>query len=574
MSENPFADALADIQSPATAPPAAETPPPSDNPFAAALAAQKAAPEASQEQDKGPAPEWSEISGQAKSNFGKSAVNFGSNIAYAVMHPIETGENIGSVGLGYMEKAGKAVGLPSGQGYEQYADAVNKMVMDRYGSMDNFKKTLATDPVGAAADLSTVLTGGGGLLAKAPSIAGKIGDAVSLAGKIADPLTIPVAAASGVAKGVGAIGKEVLGHQTGLGPEAISEMAKSGVEGGAAGQTFRDNMRGNVPIEAPVEQARTALENLRKERGDEYRAGMAGVAANTTVPQGAWNQIGRAIRDANDIKTFKGQDLSPKTAAVRSELNDMVLDWMALPAHEYHTAEGLDALKQKIGDVRDALSYGTPEKLVANKYYGAVRQSIIDHVPEYAKVMKGYEEASDQLRQIEKTLSLPQNERKASIDTSLRKLQSILRNNVSTNYGYRQKLVEYLENAGAPNLKAALAGQSANSFTPRGLSKVSALLGAEGVAALAGAWFSAPIAVPAAGLALAASSPRIVGETVHGISRAVGAAKKYGVGAQPSLRAAQQAGRIDVYRGQHPEMQSRGGAVDRALRASKRGRNG
>ena len=175
-------------------------------------------------------------------------------------------------------------------------------------------------------------------------------------------------------------------------------------------------------------------------------------------------------------------------------------------------------------------------------------------MPEYARVMNGYEEASDVLRQIEKTLSLPANERKTSVDTSLRKLQSTLRNNVNTNYGYRQKLVEYLENNGAPNLKAALAGQSANSFSPRGLSKVTALLGAEGVAALAAAWFTTPWAAAVAAPVLAASSPRIVGEAVHGASRLVGKAAKPGkyLFNKPTMGALQQSGRYvtsEPYRG-------------------------
>lgn len=52
--------------------------------------------------------------------------------------------------------------------------------------------------------------------------------------------------------------------------------------------------------------------------------------------------------------------------------------------------------------------------------------------------MKNYENASNLIREIEKTLSLNP---KASIDTALRKLQSVMRDNVNTNYGKRGDLV-------------------------------------------------------------------------------------------------------------------------------------
>lgn len=517
------------------------------------------------------APSWSEVPLKAVVNAPGSALEFGKNLVHPFLHPIDTAEGLGRLGLGVMEKLGGKMGLETGQGYEKYADAVGEMLMKRYGSEEAIRKTLATDPVGVAADVSMILTGGGSAAARLPGYAGKIGEATAAVGRATDPLS----AVTGAGKLVGKVGSEALGHQTGLGPEAIKEMAASGMEGGAAGQAFRDNMRGTAPMERAVEDARGALENMRKERGDEYRAGMSAVGLDTTVLN--WNKVGQAIRDTADVSNFKGQELKPKTAAIRQELNDIVLDWMALPAKDFHTPEGFDALKKKIGDIRDSLPHGTPEKLVANKYYSAVRQSIVDQVPEYARVMNGYEEASDILRQIEKTLSLPPNERKTSVDTSLRKLQSVLRNNVNTNYGYRQKLVEYLENNGAPNLKAALAGQSANSFSPRGLSKVTALLGAEGVAALAAAWFTTPWAAAVAAPALAASSPRIVGETVHGISRGVGKAAipgKY-IFNKPTLGALQQSGRYvtsEPYRGANlgPLQQARGGAVDRALRATRR----
>src|SRR5208337_4597936 len=126
------------------------------------------------------------------------------------------------------------------------------------------------------------------------------------------------------------------------------------------------------------------------------------------------------------------------------------------------------------------------------------------------KIMKGYDEASDQIRQIEQTLT---GKKDANIDTALRKLQSTLRDNVNTNYGQRRELAKYLVEAGAPHLMEKLAGQALSSWFPRGLGK-SVMVGEAGGAAIAGA-LSHPLL--AAGLlgGVAASSPKLAGHIAH-----------------------------------------------------------
>ena len=105
---------------------------------------------------------------------------------------------------------------------------------------------------------------------------------------------------------------------------------------------------------------------------------------------------------------------------------------------------------------------------------------------------------------------------KASVDTSLRKLQSVMRNNVNTNYGKRADLVEQLTQSGSPQLMESLAGQSMNAWTPRGLNKL--LAGGVGAGAL--------MSNPAMMAALPAMSPRIVGEAAHLAGRATGAPER------------------------------------------------
>jgi hypothetical protein len=171
-----------------------------------------------------------------------------------------------------------------------------------------------------------------------------------------------------------------------------------------------------------------------------------------------------------------------------------------------HTAEGIDKLKQLIGDIRDDAAYGSPARAVADQVYQAIRGTITKEAPEYARIMKGYQEASDTIKEIERTLSTNP---KASIDTALRKITSALRDNVNTNYGKRKELVSFLARSGATHLLQKIAGQSLKAVAPRGLSRL--LAGGEGVTALALAGTN-PLLAAKIAAAAGLSSPRLVGE--------------------------------------------------------------
>jgi hypothetical protein len=160
--------------------------------------------------------------------------------------------------------------------------------------------------------------------------------------------------------------------------------------------------------------------------------------------------------------SFKGQVINKNAAGTVDEVSGLVNQWKALDPAEYHTPEGLDALKKAIGDIRDSVQFGTPGRKAADTAYNAVKAQIDFQAPTYAKVMKDYSQASDALTEVEKALSLGN---KAAADTSMRKLQSLMRNNVNTNYGNRLDLAKKLEEKGA-DILPAVAGQAASSMTP------------------------------------------------------------------------------------------------------------
>lgn len=324
---------------------------------------------------------------------------------------------------------------------------------------------------------------------------------------------------SGGAKAVGKGIKHIAGQATFVGPKALEIAYSAGKEGGEAAQAFRENITKSVDLADIIPEVKSSIDNMRAARNAGYVSDMKELGKNVTPLN--FDEIDKAVARSTQVKTFKGQDLSPTTTKIRQEMNDAIKEWRSLDPEVYHTPVGMDALKQKLGDLMENILPGTPERVVASDIYNAVRQTIIKEAPEYAPIMKAYENSSAQIKEIEKALSLGKN---ASADTGLRKLQSILRDNVNASYGSREQLAKYLIANGSPHLMEKLAGQSLSPYTPRGLGKLAQNVGAHmvAIAAAASTGGVAPILTFMAGVTV--SSPRLMGN----LSYLSGVAARYG----------------------------------------------
>jgi hypothetical protein len=303
-------------------------------------------------------------------------------------------------------------------------------------------------------------------------------------------------------RGGGRLVSGALGETTGAGRTALSAAFQAGKAGGDTGKAFLGSMRGDIPWSQVVDDAKSALSNLRQQRNAAYRSGMADVSKDRAVLD--FKPVDEAMGKAAGVKNFKGQDLSPKTADVRKEITDTIDEWKKLDPAEYHTPEGFDALKQKLGDIRDALPFNTPQRVVADNAYNAVRSAITKQAPGYDKVMGDYSKASEAISALQRELSLGP---KGNPNTALRKLQSVMRDNANTSWGDRAKYAGTLSDAGATDLLPKLAGQSLSTPVPRGLTKY-----AEAAAAL-----PAILHNPVSALALPLASPRLMGEAAYGL---------------------------------------------------------
>jgi hypothetical protein len=328
-------------------------------------------------------------------------------------------------------------------------------------------------------------------------------------GAIAGPageLIAPVARTTGKAMA------EALGLSTGVGGEPIRQAFRAGQTGN---QQFVQNMRGQVPVAELLEQAQGAMQTLKQNRRTAYEQGFQTTKQNQTFLD--FKPIEQKFDGAIKNLTITGvggvsaSKVGQKTLDDVAEIKAVIDEWKAKP--ELHTAEGLDALKRRVDDVyRNDMT--NTAKGILTQTRGAIKNTIVKQDPNYAKTMRDYESALGLERELEKALSLGDN---ASIDTALRKLQSLGRDNVNTSYAYRKDLADTLRRETGVDLMPAVAGQSMSSITPRGIQRVLPSITATGGitgAALAGPAAAIPL------LTLPLQSPRLVGEAVYGAGKA------------------------------------------------------
>ena len=209
---------------------------------------------------------FSDVPEEALANLPSSASSFYKGLVTAITNPVQTVSGVLDVGAGALQKL-----LPkdlvdmvnqidnnpeAAKRAVDAANAVGGMFKDRYGSVEALKNTLATDPVGAAADLSTLFTGGASATARVAPTASKV---MGTVGKYTNPLA-PVTAAAGYGLALGAKGAgNVIDAMTG--ERAVNRagniIRNALTEEGRAPQNIAaaQNALANAPAGATVRQA-------------------------------------------------------------------------------------------------------------------------------------------------------------------------------------------------------------------------------------------------------------------------------------------------------------------------------
>lgn len=160
---------------------------------------------------------------KALGNVPSSSYNLGKNVVDAVSHPIDTAINIGKIVKGVGAKVAQlgveAVTDSNSDIYKravvgnedtQRFDNIISFFKDRYGSVDNLKKTAIEDPAGMAADISALFTGGGALATKVGTVSklsalNEVGSTLSKVGQATEPINL-------LSKAKSAVGNSVVGN--------------------------------------------------------------------------------------------------------------------------------------------------------------------------------------------------------------------------------------------------------------------------------------------------------------------------------------------------------------------------
>jgi hypothetical protein len=285
----------------------------------------------------------------------------------------------------------------------------------------------------------------------------------------------------------------VLGTTTGAGAEPVRQAFKN-----APG--FVENMRGNVAASEVVDNARKGIQTIRQKMQADYRAAVPTWATNHFVD---FAPVEQAFKNMVATMQHNGQwKIGPSEQRTIQEIRDVLTDFYTTPGNK--TVEGLDAMKQRIQAIYPESHTHTQAQRAVTAMSKAIKEEIRKQSPAYAPAMENYWKQSAQLDEIERSLSLGD---RNTIDTALRKLQSLMRNNVNSNFGQRVQSAQALEQLGGANVLPQVAGQALNSWTPRGLQGAAA--SSTGVGSLLlNPW----------GLAtLPLFSPRTVGEAARGV---------------------------------------------------------
>lgn len=500
---------------------------------------------------------WGETLGSALVNLPSSTMSELGGIWDAFTSPIQTAKSLGSLGGALLSKMGVA------DFDEESADALGQYYVNKYGSIEGFKNELANNPASILADVATVLTGGAGvatklgLPAKIAQLGKRAAVAQQYAGAIArniDPITamtnvvtkaVP-AAVKGTGKVAGVVTSEALGLTTGAGGEAIREAASVGRERGLAGaptassEAFLEAMRNpGASADEVVQLARGAVGELRQQASQRYTDTMSRFGKNPVpLDIGKVRQRIAAIKPASYDTWRDSQGPRPSDHRAWETINEFVDEYAYKATQDPSLLEPLamDQFKQDLYDIGSKVggAYDKDAARIAGTAYGAVKDELVKHDPVYAGAMKDYENAAKEAQQLESAFGLAAARGKQpNIETAGRKLTSIFRNNVNTNYGTRTAQAERLaELDPTDTLFPSLAGQSLSATAPRGIQR--ALAGTMASSGITGLGLNMiPMAADVPGYlsgynlaALPLTSPRLMGEAAYYAGRGSGMASK------------------------------------------------
>ena len=478
---------------------------------------------------------WGDVPLAAAKATPDSAGRFVGGVASMIAHPITTTKGLLDLGAGALQNAlpkpfvdfvnqfdaNNPQAVEAAKHAVATANAVGGIYKQKYGTEEGFKRALAEDPVGVAADLSMLFTGGAGVLSKAGKVA-ELANAPKLANvaetganalRTGATYTNPVNALPGIVNitpqpiknvlsdlrakagaGAGNLAASGIGAVMGKSPENLKQAYAQGKINGAE---FIQNLTGEASADDILAKVKQGISSLQTQKSNAYRTAKEGWAANKTpidfTPiEDAFNKEVATLSEGGH--KIVGKEEMPKIDEVKTVLDE----WKADP--EMHNALGLDSLKRRI----DAIYPESPKHNQAQRIISATRNAVKDliteQVPEYATAMTEYEKQNSLINDINKALGSTRNADKSA---AINKVMKVL--NESPSAKFKQDLVAILKDKTGVDIMPAIAGQNLQEWLPQGIGKIS------GYGGLAYAASHGGVTLPI----FAAASPRLMGNAFY-----------------------------------------------------------
>jgi hypothetical protein len=373
---------------------------------------------------------------------------------------------------------------------EQFAEEnpMTALGLELAGGIYNPLNKLGADYIGKGANLGSKVLRGVGV--------GGAGGALNAVGNDGDIATdtgigsvvggaFPLAGAA--VKGAGKVASKVLGKTTGAGDKAIEDAFKAGQKGNL---NFVKQMRKPDDIDEVVGKAMDKIDKMKQARSRVYDEGMSVLRRDKTKLD-----IDPVIRDTKRLISAEGGGseylVDDDTARVLSKAKDTLNKFYKDKAR--HNTAGFDDLKKAISNIKTAPD--TNAERVKTEIANSVRTQIMRQNPSYKQVMDDYARDTANIDTLKRTFSI---DKRANLETTLRKLQSVTRNNANTDYGYRARLLKQIDPNG--EIYDTVSASALNSWEPRGV--IGGGIAGAGLVTLNPA-------------VMAASSPRLVGEAAY-----------------------------------------------------------
>ena len=321
-------------------------------------------------------------------------------------------------------------------------------------------------------------------------------------------------AAKGIEAGISAAGsgviKPILGRMSGTGKLPIEEAIKSGKETGLiinplkSSTEFDMALRGKLSSEDIVENAKSALQTIKDNRNETYQMALEKLGQSDKqidlidLKSNAYNILKKFVRfNKNGTPDWNRTALGKEGVAKVKEIIKKIDKWGSVKGDA--TPLGLDLLKR---DLDNFYSESSNARAFVTSLRNTVKNKLVKEVPEYATMTKGYEEATNLIKDIESGLMMRKKGMTGRItaDQTLRRLMSAMKDN----YKLRADLVDVLGNKGGQELTAQIAGNVMRSPLPHGLAGTGPAIVGEAVLA--------HYVNPAFWPIVVSSSPRVQGE--------------------------------------------------------------